>query len=130
MSETPTEIEIVSYGELHGDPPPQPPDVYIDVRTALRNPHRDPAMRQLTGLDPAVREHVLATPGAQQIVRSAVTQSLAAVRGDRAVRVHTLCMGGRHRSVAIAEAIGEHLRAAGARVRVDHRHLDRPVVQR
>jgi UPF0042 nucleotide-binding protein len=128
MSET--QIEITSYGVLHGDPPPHEPDVRVDLRTALRNPHQDPAMRLLTGLDPAVSEHVLATPGAQQIVRDTVAQSLAAAGGAHTVRVHTLCMGGRHRSVAVAEAIGASLRAAGVRVRVEHWHVGRAVVQR
>jgi UPF0042 nucleotide-binding protein len=43
-------------------------DVTVDVRELLRNPFRDPAMRELTGLDPLVRDYVLDTPGARRIL--------------------------------------------------------------
>ncbi|MGI8313446.1 RapZ C-terminal domain-containing protein [Saccharopolyspora hattusasensis] len=47
-------------------PAPAPDaDITLDARRHLRNPHRDPAMRYLTGLDARVRDHVLATPGAR-----------------------------------------------------------------
>ncbi|MFJ7498008.1 hypothetical protein ACIQZB_44440 [Streptomyces sp. NPDC097727] len=35
---------------------------------ALHNPADDPAMRYRTGLDPDVYAHVLATPGARELV--------------------------------------------------------------
>ncbi|MFB6772819.1 hypothetical protein [Streptomyces sp. NPDC056337] len=40
-----------------------------------------------------------------------------------------VCGGGRHRSVAVAEEIAVHLRAAGIGCEVEHRHIHRPILQ-
>ena len=44
--------------------------------------------------------------------------------GKRRIVIAIGCTGGAHRSVAIAEAIGRHLTAAGLRVRTSHRDVD------
>jgi RNase adaptor protein for sRNA GlmZ degradation len=46
------------------------------------------------------------------------------------VDVHVVCGGGRHRSVAVAEEIAVYLRAAGIGCEVEHRHIDRPILQK
>ena len=130
---TTTNVLITSYGVLHA-PAPEGDALTVDLRTALRNPHHDPAMRQLTGLDEPVRAHVLATPGAWDIIDRTVSRVLAmlgyAPTGHTApLPVHTFCQGGRHRSVAIAEAVAAELRDCGITVQVTHRDVTKPVVQ-
>lgn len=124
---------ITSYGAHHGQPPETTsPVISIDLRTALRNPADDPALIEMTGLDQRVREHVLSTPGAEEIVRDAAARILAAYRGagGRRQDAQVYCMGGRHRSVAIAEAIAERLRVFGHGTEVEHRDITKPVIRK
>lgn len=91
-------------------------------------------MRQLTGLDPAVRRHVLATPGADCLIRhtaECATDLLTALPRPPAlvVTIAVGCVGGRHRSVALAEEIAATLRGHGIGVQVDHRDVTKPVIQ-
>ncbi|MFK0239160.1 RapZ C-terminal domain-containing protein [Streptomyces vinaceus] len=82
--------------------------LYLDLRTALRNPAEDPAMRYRTGPDPEAHEHVLSTLGARELIaRTAVQlQALAdEVPVGRLVRLTVVCQGGRHRSVAVANEV-------------------------
>ena len=106
----------------------------IDVRKALHNPHHDPAMRELTGLDPRVREHVLATPHAVDIVldTAALVTSLLPSHDRRALLVQVAfgCAGGRHRSVVLANELTNVLLKAGIGTVVSHRDILRPVVRR
>lgn len=109
--------------------------LYYDLGGKLRNPHHDPAMRYRTGLDEAVRDHVLTTPGAGELtVRIAESaRELAhgyANRHHRLVHVTIACRGGRHRSVAVAEQVAECLRIDDITVEVHHHHIDQPVVEK
>ena len=127
------EVRIITFGVLHGPPPPGDA-LTVDLRTALRNPHRNPALRHLTGLDAPVREHVLATPGAAAVIDDTVARVLAALAGFHRPRgvccaVHVYCQGGKHRSVAIAEQVAARLAAGGTAVTVEHRDVGKPVIQ-
>ncbi|MEW1701042.1 RNase adapter RapZ [Streptomyces sp. NPDC091278] len=108
--------------------------LYLDLRTALRNPADDPSMRFRTGLDEDVYEHVMATPGAREIIaRTAVQLRLLADETPvrHVVRLTVACQGGRHRSVAVAEAVARRLWEAwdGAfGVDVEHHHIGQPVL--
>lgn len=127
------ECVITTHGVLHGQAPEG--DAYaIDLRTALRNPHNDPAMRQMTGLDQAVFDHVMATPGAEKIVADAVSRIASDLTHWSNPRglicfVQVFCKGGRHRSVAIAEEVADRLYELGFGVEVEHRDIAKPVVQ-
>ncbi|MGW2485453.1 RapZ C-terminal domain-containing protein [Streptomyces sp. NPDC001571] len=129
------QVVIQTIGTLHDDALALAADsLYFDLGGKLRNPHHDPAMRYRTGLDPAVREHVLTTPGANREISRIVDSTAALVHGyadprSRLVRVTVACRGGRHRSVAIAEQAAEYLRAEGIEVEVEHCHINRPVVE-
>ncbi|MEU3565410.1 RNase adapter RapZ [Kitasatospora sp. NPDC006786] len=106
-----------------------------NVGDKFRNPHHDPAMRELTGLDEPVRDHVLQTPGVMWEVERIAESAKAIVYGyanrhRRLVHVTVACRGGRHRSVAIAESVAEYLRIDDTNVEVEHHHVDRPVVQK
>lgn len=123
-----TRVEVTSFGYLHGDPPPG--HITVDVRDLLRNPHVDPGMRELTGFDKPVRDLVVSTPGAHQLVGDLTTVvcGLAAL-GRGVVRVGFGCAGGRHRSVVLARELTHTLAVLGVGVSVTHRDAHRPVVQ-
>lgn len=127
-----TRVELHSFGYLHGQPGT---GLVVDVRKALRDPHVDPAMRELTGLDDRVREHVLIHPSALTIVRDIVTQIEALLAGyansrTLLVRAWVGCADGRHRSVAVVEAVATVLRDLDIGVDVVHEHIHLPVVRR
>ncbi|MBF6511080.1 ATPase [Nocardia farcinica] len=124
-----TRVMVVSFG--YGHAPAPRADLVLDVRRRFRNPHHDPAMRQLTGLDDRVRQHVLDTPGVTGLIDTSTTLVrglLTATADAPSVRVAVGCVGGRHRSVAIAEEIATTLEAAGIGVLVRHRDIDRDVL--
>ncbi|MCX4444848.1 RNase adapter RapZ [Streptomyces sp. NBC_01789] len=108
--------------------------LYVDLRRALRNPADDPTMRYRTGLDADVYDHVLSTPGARDLInRTAIQLHLLAdeVPVGRVARLTVACQGGRHRSVAVAEAVGRRVWAAmGGEygVEIEHHHIDHPVL--
>jgi UPF0042 nucleotide-binding protein len=134
-------VLITTYGSLHGAPPRSAPFAVLalDLRHSLRNPFDDPAMRELTGLDPVVRDHVLNTDGADAILADTTGRLMALLdwsdrknaqtdRDDQ-VTLHVFCKGGRHRSVAVAEEIAATLRSAEISVGVEHRDVTKPVIQ-
>ncbi len=122
---------VTSFGYLHGPPPAA--DVTVDLRDWLRDPHVDQAMREMTGLDPAVRDKVELTPGAVELARKVVwlAATLAGLADEgRTVRVALGCAGGRRRSVALAELVADRLRNLAWSTQVVHRDVDLPVVTR
>ncbi|PSK83038.1 UPF0042 nucleotide-binding protein [Murinocardiopsis flavida] len=122
---------VTSFGYHHGPAPSA--DLVVDVRHSLRNPANNPALIHMTGLDSEVAAHVMATPGATGlVVRTAawVNGLLTDLPAERWRRVDVAigCAGGRHRSVALAEALADALRTTGTPTEVVHRDVDRPVV--
>ncbi|MFJ4873251.1 hypothetical protein [Streptomyces sp. NPDC088757] len=108
--------------------------LYLDLSCALRNPADDPTMRYRTGLDADVHAHVLATPGAVDIIARTALQLRALadeVPVGRLARLTVACQGGRHRSVAVAETVARLVwEAWGGEYGVDieHHHIDHPVL--
>jgi len=120
-------IHVVSFGFKYGLP--LDADHVVDVRF-LSNPYWISELRHLTGRDEPVRDYVLGLKGAREFVTryvSALEPVLAgyAHEDKRYVTVAVGCTGGKHRSVAVAEAIASQLRASGQRVVVNHRDLGR-----
>lgn len=135
MTHTAT-VTITSYGQGHRDDPRASDPVVVNT-LPLRNPPEDPRVRarmtQLTGLDPAVARYVMSTPGATELAAHGVnTVNYRLLTGETDIAVHVYCIGGRHRSVAIAEVIYQHLSAhlqdRPVRVLLTHRHIGRPVL--
>jgi UPF0042 nucleotide-binding protein len=104
-------IKIISFGFKYGKAPEGP--FVFDCRK-LRNPHSDPKLRDLTGLDAEVQEYVRRDPAAQALLRLAI---VTARDGDT---IAFGCVGGRHRSVAIAEKVAATLAAFDYKVEVEH----------
>jgi len=120
-------VSVVSFGFKYGIPVDT--DFMADMRF-LPNPHWIPELRPRTGLDPEVAEYVLGQPGATEFVERWV-ELMAGVadgylgQGKRFAQVAIGCTGGKHRSVAMAEALAERLQDAALTVRVLHRDLGR-----
>ena len=120
-------ISVVSFGYKHGLP--LDVDLVLDCRF-LPNPHWVDELRPLTGLDDPVREHVLAQPDARSFLDHLdglfATIVPAYIREGRTYLSIALgCTGGRHRAVAMAEAVGELLRQHGHDPVVTHRDVGR-----
>lgn len=117
-------VTVVSFGFKHGLP--LDADMVFDVRF-LPNPHYVEALRPYTGTHPAVAEYVFKWPLAQQFIDRTV-DFLAFLmpqfikEGKSHLVIAFGCTGGRHRSVAIAAKVGDHLKSQGFRVGVEHRH--------
>ena len=125
------QITIQSFGFKYGVP--LDADMVFDVRF-LPNPHWIPELREHTGQDTVVSEYVLSRPGAEDYLRTCshltdLTTNGYRQEGKRYMTVAVGCTGGKHRSVAIAEALGEQLcdrnPGPGDIVRVVHRDLGR-----
>jgi RNase adapter protein RapZ len=120
-------ITVYSFGFKYGTP--EDADIVMDVRF-LPNPHYDPALRPLTGLDTPVREFVLSKPETMIFLERWLPLLDDVVPGYVLEGKHHLaialgCTGGMHRSVALAEATATHLRARGYHVAVSHRDIGR-----
>ena len=119
------QMTITSFGFKHGVPIDV--DTVFDVRF-LPNPHWDENLRPLTGLDPAVASFVLGQDIAGEFIER-VTRLLELIipryvdEGRSYLTIGVGCTGGRHRSVAIVEALAADLRAAGWHPRIAHRDL-------
>ena len=123
-----TAVTVESFGFKYGLP--MDADMVMDVRF-LPNPHWVDELRPQTGQSPAVSEYVLAQPGATEFLQT-YHQLLRLVvdgytrEGKRYMTVAIGCTGGKHRSVAIAEALASLLAAnQQLAVRVLHRDLGR-----
>ncbi len=113
-----------SFGFKHGVP--LDADFVFDVR-CLPNPHYDPVLRPLTGLDEAVAEFLDDQPDVHRMredIRRFVSSWLPAfIRDSRSyLTVAIGCTGGQHRSVYLAEWLAREF-AGRARVLVRHREL-------
>ena len=105
-------------------------DWVLDARL-VRNPFWVDELRPLTGLDPRVRDYVLADPASQELLDQAARLLVWAAarsteRGRRFLHVAVGCTGGRHRSVVLAEELAARLRGEGIEVAVRHRDVDKP----
>jgi RNase adapter protein RapZ len=123
--ETGLRLNIISFGYKYGLPVDA--DLVADCRF-LPNPHWMPELRPLSGQDAPVRDYVLAQPAAAEFLDAyagVLRISLAGFEreGKRFVTLAVGCTGGKHRSVAIADALGA--RMAGQNVTVVHRDLGR-----
>ena len=123
-----TSVTVESFGFKYGLP--MDADMVMDVRF-LPNPHWVDELRPQTGQHPAVRDYVLSQPGATEFLQT-YHQLLKLVvdgysrEGKRYMTVAIGCTGGKHRSVAMAEALAGLLGGSDhLSVRVLHRDLGR-----
>jgi UPF0042 nucleotide-binding protein len=123
-----TSVTVESFGYKYGLP--MDADTVMDVRF-LPNPHWVDELRRHTGQHPAVREYVLGQPGAAEFLDTyhrLLNLVIEGYRreGKRYMTVAIGCTGGKHRSVAMAEALAGRLQGGDQlSVRVLHRDLGR-----
>jgi len=121
------QVNIISFGYRYGLPGEA--DMVLDVRF-LPNPNFVPALKRYTGQDPGVREYVLRARPTRMFLRRAAELLLFLLplyrkEGKAYFTLGVGCTGGRHRSVAMAEALGETLGKKDGAVVVVHRDLSR-----
>jgi UPF0042 nucleotide-binding protein len=118
---------VISFGFKYGIPVDS--DMVADARF-LPNPYWDESLRPLTGLDARVSAVVLGELGAAEFVETyahlvEVVSEGYVREGKRYVTVAVGCTGGKHRSVATAEALAARLSTGGLDVTCLHRDLGR-----
>jgi RNase adapter protein RapZ len=119
-------VTILSFGFKHGIPVDS--DLLFDVRF-LPNPHFVPQLRPHTGRDREVRAFLEKSEATHEflehtlnMLRFLIPQYVA--EGKTYLTVGIGCTGGRHRSVAMAEALKKGLAGLqGVQVRVRHRDI-------
>ncbi|WP_068157353.1 RNase adapter RapZ [Rhodococcus phenolicus] len=122
------QVTVESFGFKYGLP--MDADLVCDVRF-LPNPHWVPQLRDHTGQDADVRDYVLSRDGADEYLQTyhrVLQLTTAGYRreGKRYMTIAVGCTGGKHRSVAMAEALATHLdRDPALTVHVVHRDLGR-----
>ena len=118
---------VMSFGFKYGIPVDA--DLVADLRF-LPNPYWDPELKDLTGLDAAVSDYVVASDQAQEFLTKYaelidLVEDGYLREGKRFVTIAMGCTGGKHRSVAMAENLSARLVKSGVEVRVVHRDLGR-----
>ncbi|MBQ8037967.1 MAG: RNase adapter RapZ [Proteobacteria bacterium] len=117
--------EIMSFGYKRGIP--RESDLVFDVRF-LPNPFYIKEIRAYTGLEAPVRDYVLGMEETRTFLSHLYQLidyllPLYQKEGKHRLMIAVGCTGGAHRSVAISEALGAHLRALGLSVNVTHRDI-------
>ncbi|MCT1384892.1 RNase adapter RapZ [Brachybacterium sp. p3-SID1565] len=120
-------VTMLSFGFKYGIP--LEADHVSDVRF-IPNPYWVPELKPLRGTDREVSDFVLGDANAAEFVDRYLEMITPVLRGYTTENKHSTtlaigCTGGKHRSVAISERIGEELRRAGHAVRIRHRDLGR-----
>jgi UPF0042 nucleotide-binding protein len=123
-------LTFMSFGFKHG--PPREEDLAFDVRF-LDNPHYEPDLRELTGLDERVIDYIARDGRLDQfydrmhpLLDFLLPQYVAEGKAHLVIAIG--CTGGRHRSVAIAEHLAERYRDhEDLDVAVAHRDMEKPL---
>jgi len=120
-------VSCLSFGFKNGVP--LDADMVFDVRF-LPNPHFVPEFRKKTGLDPKVAAYVRGFPQTGEFLDRVTKLMLYLLphyveEGKSYLTVAFGCTGGQHRSVMMAEEIGERLQKAGYQVKALHRDIVR-----
>ncbi len=120
-------VSVISFGFRFGVPPDA--DLVFDVRF-LPNPNYVARLKPKTGRDPAVRKFMDSFPQTKEFMQRVVEFLLFLLphyirEGKSYLTIATGCTGGRHRSVALGEQIGESLAHEGYKVKVSHRDIER-----
>jgi UPF0042 nucleotide-binding protein len=123
-------LRVVSFGFSKGIPTDV--DLLFDVRF-LPNPHFDPKLRPLTGMDKPVQEFLDTKKETLKFwdKMSGLMDFLVpeyTKEGKSYLTIGVGCTGGRHRSVMVAEKIKDHFELKGYRCIVEHRDIYLPHV--
>lgn len=120
-------VTVFSFGFKYGIPAEA--DTVFDVRF-LPNPYWDEKLRPMTGNEPEVRSYVMDAEISREFMKKLseflnflIPRYISEGRTQLVIGIG--CTGGRHRSVAVANALCEELsRCEEVRVRLEHRDID------
>lgn len=120
-------VNCMSFGFKYG--PATEGDLIFDVR-CFPNPFYDDSLKRLTGLDAAVKDFVFSSEQTCAFLAKLFDMidfllPLYIEEGKSQLVVAIGCTGGKHRSVAIAEALYRHLLEKGVRTAVNHRDIQK-----
>lgn len=122
-------VNVLSFGYKYGVPVDA--DLVLDCRF-IPNPHWVPELRSQTGLDTAVSRYVLSSSGVDAFVDSYVSLLNQMVdgylrEGKKYVTLAVGCTGGKHRSVAVSEAIADRLNKGDGPISIEAHAVHRDV---
>jgi UPF0042 nucleotide-binding protein len=125
----PIRINLLSFGFKYGTP--RDADLLIDVRF-LPNPYFEPDLKPKDGEDPKIRDYVL-NPEKSRLFLTKLIDLLDFLiplyqkEGKAYLTIAIGCTGGRHRSVAVARALFDHITgtdlSTGLQVEIQHRDI-------
>jgi UPF0042 nucleotide-binding protein len=122
----PMSINILSFGFKYGIP--HDASLIMDVRFIL-NPHFVPELKALDGKDDKVKNYVLNIDNTRTFLKKFFDLldfliPLYEKEGKAYLTIALGCTGGKHRSVAIAEALFKHINKPGSKIIITHRDID------
>jgi len=120
-------VRIASFGHKYGNP--RDVDLMLDVRH-LPNPYFDRNLRSLTGEDPKIVKYLKQFEEVEETINRFIDLLKYLLpfykrEGKAYLTVGIGCTGGRHRSVMVADRIGEALRGEEYDVSVSHRDIEK-----
>ena len=120
-------VNVVSFGYKFGIPTDA--DLVFDVRF-LPNPFYVDDLRTMSGLDEPVKDYIFSSSSAGDFLKMLYEMvdyllPLYAEEGKLSLNIAVGCTGGRHRSVAVASALYDHLKKAGVKVTFTNRDMDK-----
>ncbi len=118
-------VTVLSFGFKYGIPVDS--DLVFDVRF-IPNPFYIPELKKYSGNDEPVKKYVLEQKETQDFVNKLESMLSFLIpnyvnEGKRQLIISIGCTGGRHRSVAIANAIYEKLNEDGFDAKIEHRDI-------
>jgi UPF0042 nucleotide-binding protein len=122
-----TVVNVQSFGYRFGIP--RSAELLFDVRF-LPNPYFEESLRAHTGLEEEVARHALDNERGAALMEHLDSLlrfllPLDDAEGKAYLTIGIGCTGGRHRSVAVANALAAQLRSAGREVNVEHRDVEK-----
>jgi len=119
-------INVLSFGFKYGIP--LHADVVMDVRF-LPNPYFIPELKPLDGRDEKIKDFVLEKPETKTFLKKYLGLLDYLIpqyekEGKAYLTIGVGCTGGRHRSVAVAESLFNHIRIPERDVNLSHRDID------
>lgn len=120
-------LTLLSFGYKYGIPSEL--DLCFDVRF-LKNPYYQMELRKKSGLEKNVSDYVLNLPQAGPFLEKLANMIEFLYphyreEGKSSLTIAIGCTGGRHRSIAITEALFQRIKDKIDHIRVEHRDLDR-----
>lgn len=119
-------VNLISFGFKYGVP--READMVLDLRF-LPNPYFVEELRPRTGKDKAIAAYVFSEPSGKEFKKRLIDfvsflLPLYDAEGRYRITIALGCTGGKHRSVAMTEALARSLKRQDYVVSVEHRHME------